>query len=167
MTEIKRSTPRSSAPGRFVLWLIVAFVLLVLDRITKAAVINTLAYGSFVHVTPFFNLCHVRNTGAAFSFLGDAGGWQIFAFAGIALLVTAACLFFLWRQAKRNLFACAMALVISGALGNLWDRLVYGYVTDFLDFHAFGYHWPAFNVADICICIGAALLVFDELRREK
>lgn len=167
MTEIKRSTPRSSAPGRFVLWLIVAFVLLVLDRITKAAVINTLAYGSFVHVTPFFNLCHVRNTGAAFSFLGDAGGWQIFAFAGIALLVTAACLFFLWRHAKRNLFACSMALVILGALGNLWDRLVYGYVTDFLDFHAFGYHWPAFNVADICICIGAALLVFDEFRREK
>ena len=146
MTEIKRSTPRSSAPGRFVLWLIVAFVLLVLDRITKAAVINTLAYGSFVHVTPFFNLCHVRNTGAAFSFLGEAGGWQIFAFAGIALLVTAACLFFLWRHAK---------------------RLVYGFVTDFLDFHAFGYHWPAFNVADVCICIGAALLVFDEFRREK
>lgn len=167
MTEIKRSTPRSSAPGRFVLWLIVAFVLLVLDRITKAVVINTLAYGSFVHVTPFFNLCHVRNTGAAFSFLGDAGGWQIFAFAGIALLVTAACLFFLCRHAKRNLFACSMALVISGALGNLWDRLVYGFVTDFLDFHAFGYHWPAFNVADICICIGAALLVFDEFRREK
>lgn len=167
MTEIKRSTPRSSAPGRFVLWLIVAFVLLVLDRITKAAVINTLAYGSFVHVTPFFNLCHVRNTGAAFSFLGDAGGWQIFAFAGIALLVTAACLFFLWHHAKRNLFACSMALVISGALGNLWDRLVYGFVTDFLDFHAFGYHWPAFNVADICICIGAALLVFDEFRCEK
>lgn len=167
MTEIKRSTPRSSAPWRFVLWLIAAFVLLVLDRITKAAVIDTLAYGAFVHVTPFFNLCHVRNTGAAFSFLGDAGGWQIFAFAGIALLVTAACLFFLWRHAKRNLFACSMALVISGALGNLWDRLVYGFVTDFLDFHAFGYHWPAFNVADICICIGAALLVFDEFRREK
>ena len=112
MTVIKRSTPRSSAPGRFVLWLIVALVLLVLDRITKAAVIDTLAYGAFVHVTPFFNLCHVRNTGAAFSFLGDAGGWQIFAFAGIALLVTAACLFFLWRHAKRNLFACSMALVI-------------------------------------------------------
>ena len=167
MTVIKRSTPRSSAPGRFVLWLIVAFVLLVLDRITKAAVIDTLAYGAFVHVTPFFNLCHVRNTGAAFSFLGDAGGWQIFAFAGIALLVAAACLFFLWRHAKRNLFACSMALVISGALGNLWDRLVYGFVTDFLDFHAFGYHWPAFNVADVCICIGVALLVFDEFRREK
>lgn len=167
MTVIKRSTPRSSAPGRFVLWLIVALVLLVLDRITKAAVIGTLAYGAFVHVTPFFNLCHVRNTGAAFSFLGDAGGWQIFAFAGIALLVAAACLFFLWRHAKRNLFACSMALVISGALGNLWDRLVYGFVTDFLDFHAFGYHWPAFNVADVCICIGAALLVFDEFRREK
>lgn len=167
MTVIKRSTPRSSAPGRFVLWLIVAFVLLVLDRITKAAVIDTLANGAFVHVTPFFNLCHVRNTGAAFSFLGDAGGWQIFAFAGIALLVAAACLFFLWRHAKRNLFACSMALVISGALGNLWDRLVYGFVTDFLDFHAFGYHWPAFNVADVCICIGAALLVFDEFRREK
>lgn len=167
MTVIKRSTPRSSAPGRFVLWLIVALVLLVLDRITKAAVIDTLAYGAFVHVTPFFNLCHVRNTGAAFSFLGDAGGWQIFAFAGIALLVTAACLFFLWRHAKRNLFACSMAMVISGALGNLWDRLVHGFVTDFLDFHAFGYHWPAFNVADVCICIGAALLVFDEFRREK
>ena len=122
---------------------------------------------AFVPVTPFFNLCHVRNTGAAFSFLGDAGGWQIFAFAGIALLVTAACLFFLWRHAKRTLFAFSMSLVISGALGNLWDRLVYGYVTDFLDFHAFGYHWPAFNVADICICIGAAFLVFDEFRREK
>ena len=81
--------------------------------------------------------------------------------------MTAACLFFLWRHAKRTLFAFSMSLVISGALGNLWDRLVYGFVTDFLDFHAFGYHWPAFNVADICICIGAALLVFDEFRREK
>ena len=113
MTEINRSAPRSPAPGRFVLWLAAAFVLLVVDRITKVAVIDTLAYGAFVPVTPFFNLCHVRNTGAAFSFLGDAGGWQIFAFAGIALLVTAACLFFLCRHAKRTLFAFSMSLVIS------------------------------------------------------
>ena len=117
MTEINRSAPRSPAPGRFVLWLAAAFVLLVVDRITKVAVIDTLAYGAFVPVTPFFNLCHVRNTGAAFSFLGDAGGWQIFAFAGIALLVTAACLFFLWRHAKRTLFAFSMSLVISGEIG--------------------------------------------------
>lgn len=166
MTNNAQKIPRGTSPGRFVFWLAVALVLLALDRITKIAVIDTLAYGAFVHVTPFFNLCHVRNTGAAFSFLGEAGGWQIFAFAGVAVVVCAACLFFLWRNAARALFAGSMALVISGALGNLWDRLRYGYVTDFLDFHAFGYHWPAFNVADICICLGAALLIYDEFRRK-
>lgn len=148
------------------MWIAAAGVLLALDRITKIAVIDNLAYGVFVHVTPFFNLCHVRNTGAAFSFLGEAGGWQIFAFAAIAVAVSAACLFFLWRNARRTLFSFSMALVIAGALGNLWDRLTLGYVTDFLDFHAMGWHWPAFNVADICICLGAALLVFDEFRRK-
>lgn len=165
MTVNDRKIPRGAAPGRFILWTAAALLLLVLDRVTKIAVIDNLAYGAFVHVTPFFNLCHVRNTGAAFSFLGQAGGWQIFAFAAVAVIVCAACFFFLWRNARRTLFACSMSLVISGALGNLWDRLVYGYVTDFLDFHAFGYHWPAFNVADICICLGAAFLVYDEFRR--
>lgn len=165
MTNQVRTAPRGPAPGRFVLWLAIAGLLLALDLWTKAAVVNNLAYGAFVYVTPFFNLCHVRNTGAAFSFLGEAGGWQIFAFAAIAVVITLVCLYFLWRNARRPLFASSMALVIAGALGNLWDRLVYGYVTDFLDFHAFGWHWPAFNVADICICLGAVILVIDEFRR--
>ena len=115
----------------------------------------------FVYVTSFFNLCHVRNTGAAFSFLGEAGGWQILVFAGLAAVVSAVCVWLIWRNARRTLFSASLALIVSGAVGNLWDRLVYGYVTDFLDFHAFGWHWPSFNVADICICVGAVLLVFD------
>lgn len=166
MTDNLRSIPRGPAPGRFVLWLAAAAVLVGLDRLAKDLVVDALDYGVFVHVTPFFNLCHVRNTGAAFSFLGEAGGWQILAFAAAAVLVTLACLFFIWRGARRTLFAASLTLVAGGALGNLWDRLVYGYVIDFLDFHAFGWHWPAFNVADICICVGATLLVFDEFRKK-
>ena len=72
----------------------------------------------------------------------------------------------IWRNARRPLFSASRALIVSGAVGNLWDRLVYGYVTDFLDFHAFGWHWPSFNVADICICVGAVLLMFDEFRKK-
>lgn len=165
MNASKLAAPRGRSPGRFVLWLVIAAFLLALDQFTKSAVIDAIAYGAFIPVTPFFNLCHVRNTGAAFSFLGEAGGWQLIFFAGIALVVVCACVFFLWRNVRRPLFALSMALVISGALGNLWDRVRLGYVTDFLDFHAFGWHWPAFNVADICICVGAALLVLDEFRR--
>lgn len=163
---IFNASPRGSSPGRFALWVAVALALLLLDRLTKDAIIENLSYGMFVYVTSFFNLCHVRNTGAAFSFLGEAGGWQILVFAGLAAVVSAVCVWLIWRNARRTLFSASLALIVSGAVGNLWDRLVYGYVTDFLDFHAFGWHWPSFNVADICICGGAVLLMFDEFRKK-
>lgn len=161
------ATPRGSSPGRFVLWVGVAAVLLLLDQASKALVQSLLHWGEIVYVTPFFNWVHVGNTGSAFSFLGEAGGWQIWLFAGLACAVSAGIIWGLWRFNGRTVLSLALALVLSGAIGNLIDRVSLGYVVDFLDFHAFGWHWPAFNVADICICVGAALIVFEEFLTTK
>ena len=161
------AAPRGSTPGRFVLWMALAALLLALDQGTKALVQSLLAWGETVYVAPFFNWVHIGNTGSAFSFLGDAGGWQIWLFAGLAGAVSAGLVWGLWRFNGRTLLSLAFALVLSGAVGNLIDRIALGYVVDFLDFHALGLHWPAFNVADICICTGAALIVFEEFLTAK
>jgi len=114
-------------------------------------------------VTPFFNLVLAHNTGAAFSFLADAGGWQRWFFALVSIGISIAILVMLRRGGTR-LASFALALVLGGALGNLWDRLTLGHVVDFLQLHAGGYYWPAFNVADSAICVGVALLVRDSFR---
>ena len=142
-----------------------ALVVLVLDQATKLWASARLEYAQPVEVMPFFNLTLLHNTGAAFSFLRDAGGWQQWLFAAIAVAVSLAIVVWLWRLPQQErLQATALALILGGAIGNLWDRLVQGYVVDFLDFYVGGYHWPAFNIADAGIVVGAALMIWLSFR---
>jgi signal peptidase II len=144
----------SSAAGYWI-----AGLIFLADQASKYVVHEFTPYGWNQAVTSFFNLVHVWNYGAAFSFLADAGGWQRYFFGGMALLVSA-WLIYMLRKPLATLERLGYAMVLGGALGNGLDRGVRGYVVDFLDFHAFGWHWPAFNVADIGIVCGAALLVY-------
>jgi signal peptidase II len=149
-------------------WLALSALLVAADQITKYVAVQQLALNQIVAVTPFFNLALVYNAGAAFSFLSDATGWQRGFFIGIALIASAWILYLLRRYPHQRLFALALSLVLAGAVGNVIDRVLHGAVVDFLDFHAFGYHWPAFNVADSAISCGAALLIWGALRpRQK
>jgi signal peptidase II len=144
------------------LWIAVAVV--VLDQLTKFAATDYLSQHGEIHLTPFLNLVLVHNTGAAFGFLSGAGGWQNVFFIIIALAASIFMLWMYWRlSAQDKLLATALMLVLGGALGNLLDRLIHGYVIDFIDVYYGTWHWPAFNVADSTITIGAVLLVIDAL----
>ncbi|MDR1529814.1 MAG: signal peptidase II [Burkholderiales bacterium] len=147
-------------------WLLVSVVVIVFDRITKFWVYETFYTGEIRPVTSFFSLVLTFNTGAAFSFLADAGGWQRIFFVVISV---AACLLFFWLLLRggSRLFSFSLVLIIGGALGNLWDRLQLGRVIDFLLFHYHNWHYPAFNVADAAITIGAILLIIDGLSQRK
>jgi signal peptidase II len=144
-------------------WLWVSAAVVAADLATKAWVSHVFAPGEVRDVLPFFNLVLVHNTGAAFSFLADAGGWQRWFFATVTLAVSATIVYMLQRP-QEAMVRLALALVLGGALGNLWDRLTLGHVVDFVQLHAAGYYWPAFNVADSAITVGVALLVWDSLR---
>lgn len=148
-------------------WLALAALVMTLDQAAKLAVVQALAPRESVAVTPFFNLVLVYNPGAAFSFLADAGGWQRGLFVAIGVAASAWILYLLWRHPRERLFSAALSLVLAGAVGNVIDRVRVGSVIDFLDFHAFGWHWPAFNIADAAITCGAALLVWDALRPRR
>jgi signal peptidase II len=158
----RRTTIRSLRP-----WFFLVLGLLVVDQLTKIVTIDLLSLGSGIEVTPFFNFVHVRNPGAAFSFLADASGWQRWFFSGLALVVSAWLGFMIWQSPDDKLFCVAASLMMSGALGNLIDRVVHGEVIDFLDFHWAGWHWPAFNVADSAITVGAVLFVWVEILRYR
>lgn len=151
-------------------WLWLALLAFALDIGSKMLVMDNMEYGwsHRIEITPFFNLLYVHNYGAAFSFLSDAGGWQRWFFSVMALGVSGLLVYWM-RQlpATNKILNCAYALVIGGALGNLYDRLVYGYVVDFLDFYVQDYHWPAFNFADSFICIGAGLIILDSFRPDN
>ena len=147
------------------LWLGIAAVVVLLDQVTKITMSRLLAYGQSEPVTSFFNLVMVYNPGAAFSFLANSGGWQRWFFSALALAVSIFIVWMLNRNASQRMFCWSLSLILGGAVGNLIDRLAYGHVIDFLDFHVGGWHWPAFNIADGAITIGAALFVLDELRR--
>lgn len=147
-------------------WYLLALATFAADQATKAWAEEALAEG-WVEVTGFFNLVLLHNTGSAFSFLADAGGWQQILFGTIALGISAALALVIWKHPAERLVSCACALVIGGALGNLLDRLRLGGVTDFLDFHAGALHWPAFNVADSAIVLGVFLFLLSELRSGK
>ena len=148
-------------------WLVLSALLVAADQITKYVAVQQLALNQIVAVTPFFNLVLVYNAGAAFSFLSDAAGWQRGFFIGIALVASAWIVYLLRRYPHQRRFALALSLVLAGAVGNVVDRMLHGAVIDFLDFHAYGYHWPAFNVADSAISCGAALLIWDALRPRR
>ncbi|GAA0353087.1 signal peptidase II [Bowmanella denitrificans] len=145
------------------LWL--SAVVILIDQLTKLLVVDAMQLYQSIPLVPFFNFTYVHNYGAAFSFLSNAGGWQRWFFTGIAVTVSVLILYWL-RQSKREqvLLPCAFALILGGALGNLIDRMAYGYVVDFLDFYVGNWHWPAFNIADSAICVGAALLIIDAFR---
>ena len=145
-------------------WLALSAVVIAADLATKAWVSSAFRYGEVREVTPFFNLVLAHNTGAAFSFLAGAGGWQRWFFTLVAIAISIGIVVTLRGHAGKRLFAAALALVLGGALGNLHDRVTLGYVVDFVQLHAAGYYWPAFNVADSAICVGVALLFWDGLR---
>ena len=145
-------------------WLAWAALVVVADQLAKFAVTRALAHGGGIEVAPFFNLVLVHNRGAAFSFLSSASGWQREFFIGIAGVACAWIVHLLRRHPRETLFCFALSLILGGAAGNVIDRVWLGAVIDFLDFHAAGYHWPAFNVADSAISCGAALLVWESLR---
>ncbi len=144
-------------------WLGLAAGIIVLDQITKLAVLRSFTLGESLEITSFFNLVLVYNPGAAFSFLSDAGGWQKWFFVVLALGVSAWIFTMLRREPHKRLQSLALTLILGGALGNVIDRIAYGAVVDFLDFHWAGAHWPAFNVADSGITVGAALLIIEQL----
>ena len=145
-------------------WFLAAALVVAADRLTKWLILGWLRPGESYEVTGFFELVLVYNRGAAFSFLADAPGWQRPFFIAVAIVVSAVVGAMLWRNPGKRLLCAGLALILGGALGNLWDRLVLGAVVDFLDFHALGWHWPAFNVADAAISVGAALLIADGFR---
>lgn len=143
-------------------WLGLSLLVLVLDQWSKIAIKGAMSLYQSIMLVPGFNLTYVHNTGAAFSFLSEAGGWQRWFFAAMAIIISGILTVWLYRLKKHEtLLAFALALVLGGAIGNLVDRLAYGYVIDFLDVYYEAWHWPAFNVADMAISIGAFLMLLE------
>lgn len=164
LTAMLPTTVRAIAPLTAPLWYGLAGVVVLVDQSTKFAVAVGLAYGEQIRVTSFFNLVHVRNSGAAFSLLADAGGWQRFFFITLALGVSVWLMRAL-RQGLPVLEAVGFSLILGGALGNVVDRILRGAVVDYLDFYWRGMHWPAFNLADIAISLGAICLMTAAMKR--
>ena len=144
-------------------WLVLAGLVVVLDQITKSWILAAFHVGESVTVTPFFNLVLLFNPGASFSFLADAGGWQRWFFTALALTISIWLVAMLRRHGSERLLPCALALILGGALGNVIDRVRFGAVADFLHFHWNEHFFPAFNVADACITVGVALMLWREL----
>ncbi|SHH79689.1 signal peptidase II [Ferrimonas marina] len=152
--------------GCRLLW--ISAVALILDQITKLWVMAKFDLYESIPLIPYLNLTYVHNTGAAFSFLADAGGWQRWGFAIFAILVSIALVVMLRAErADNRVINWSYALIIGGAIGNLIDRLAYGYVVDFIDFYVGNWHWPAFNIADTAICVGAGLMILDAFLQPK
>ncbi|MEO6919944.1 MAG: signal peptidase II [Collimonas sp.] len=167
MATKKRSSTISTSSSKYGLapWLAIASLILVIDQLTKITIVRLFSYGESQPVTSFFNLVLVYNKGAAFSFLSTESGWQRYLFTALGIAAALFITFLLKRHAGQRMFCTALALILGGAIGNVVDRIAYGHVIDFLDFYMRNWHWPAFNIADSAICVGAVLFVIDELRR--
>jgi signal peptidase II len=153
--------------GSWMPWLGVSLAVFIADQFTKVLILGYYRLGDSTYVTGFFNVVRAHNTGAAFSFLAHASGWQRWVFTAIGV---AAAVFIIWllrSHAGQRLFSFALACILGGAIGNVVDRLIHGYVVDFVQVHWRGWYFPAFNVADSAITIGAACLILDELRRVR
>jgi signal peptidase II len=149
-------------------WLWLSALSLGLDQASKLAIDKSFQLYESVAVMPFFNLTYVHNTGAAFSFLSEAGGWQRWFFAALAIVMSTIMTLWLTRlKEHETLLAVSLSLILGGAIGNLIDRLVYGYVIDFLDVYYGTYHWPAFNIADSAITIGVALMLVESFKSQE
>ena len=146
-------------------WLNLSALIIILDQLTKWLMSSWLDLYETVAVVPYFNLTLAHNYGAAFSFLASAGGWQRWFFTILAIVVSIVLTVWMKRlKANAKLEAISLALILGGAIGNVIDRVAHGYVIDFLDVYVGSYHWPAFNIADSAICVGAVLLIFDSFR---
>lgn len=157
------SSPARPAAGR-ALWYLLAVLVIAADQLTKHLASAQLGYGEPVVINQFFDLCLLHNKGAAFSFLSQAGGWQRWLFGAVAAIVSLVLVVWIYRlPAAAKMQGLALALVLGGALGNLWDRLTLGHVVDFIHLHYQHHYWPAFNVADSAITLGATLLILDNL----
>ena len=148
-------------------WFALSVLVIFFDYISKIAVLGSFSPGESRAVTSFFNLVLVFNKGAAFSFLATAQGWQTVFFAAIAVVASVVISFLIFKNHRKRLFCGGLALILGGALGNLYDRIAYGHVVDFLDFHAMGWHYPAFNVADSAITIGAGILIAESFMHQN
>ena len=157
------SVSRSKAGA--ILWFALALLVILADPASKAWANDVLA-ASWIQVTGFFSLVLLRNTGSAFSFLADAGGWQKLLFSAVAIGVSAAMAAVIWKHSAEKLAPAAAALVLGGAIGNLIDRLMLGSVTDFIDLHIGDIHWPAFNIADSAIVLGVIFFILIELKKK-
>ena len=148
-------------------WLGLALIIFIADQFTKVLILGYYQLGDATYVTSFFNVVRVHNSGAAFSFLANAGGWQRWFFTGIGIAATIFIIWMLKAHAGQKLFSFALSCILGGAVGNVVDRMMHGYVVDFLDFHYAGWHFPAFNIADAAITIGAVCLILDEVLRVR
>ncbi|MBM3344031.1 MAG: lipoprotein signal peptidase [Betaproteobacteria bacterium] len=142
-------------------WLLLALAIVVVDQIVKYVIVQKFVLHETLYVTSFFNLVRVHNSGAAFSLLADAGGWQRVFFIVVAVVASVWVVWLLKHHPQQRLFCLALALILGGAIGNLIDRVLFGYVVDFVQVHYGGWYFPAFNVADAAISVGAALLIWD------
>jgi len=165
---------KGARASSWLLWIGLAALIVVADQFSKVLVMGSFVLGESLPVTGFFNLVRVHNAGAAFSFLSDAGGWQRWFFTGLGVVAAAIMVWMLRAHAGQRLFCSAVSLILGGAVGNVIDRLLHGHVVDFLDFHwdflaglFYGGHFPAFNLADSAITLGAVLLLLDEWLRVR
>ena len=163
----KTKTTLIKSAGPMVPWLVLALLILVADQFTKVLIVGYYQLGDASQLSSFFNLVRVHNSGAAFSFLASASGWQRWFFTGIGIAAALLLVWMLRSHAGQKLFSFALACILGGALGNVIDRSLYGYVIDFLDVHYGAWHFPAFNVADAAITVGAVCLILDELLRVR
>ena len=155
---------KSSARSSIQVWYLITLIILFLDQISKTIIVKNFFYGESQAVSNFFNMVRVHNPGAAFSFLSDAGGWQRWALSALAILVSIMIIIWISRLTNEKwLEGLSLSMILGGALGNLWDRLTLGYVVDFLDFHWMSWHFPAFNLADSAISLGALILILDSI----
>ena len=157
--------PEQNSRFTWLHWLWISLIVVIVDQLTKHAITAAFQYGESKYVFSWFNLVLAHNTGAAFSFLASASGWQREFFIVLTLAISVALLWMLRQNFSNRVLSIALALVLGGAFGNLVDRVSYGYVVDFVQWHVAGYFWPAFNVADSAICLGAVLLVVDTFRK--
>lgn len=160
------ATSSSSGPSLW-LWLGLAAIVIVLDQFTKTLILGDFSYGESRPVTSFFNVVRVHNTGAAFSFLAGASGWQRWFFVGLGIVASAVIVWMLKKHPGQKLFCFAVTMILGGALGNVIDRLIHGYVVDFIQLHYAGRAFPSFNLADSAITLGAICLILDELLRVR
>ena len=152
---------------RLMHWLAIALAIVLVDQFTKLLIVGSMQLGESTPVTTFFNIVRAHNSGAAFSFLADASGWQRWFFTGLGAVASVVMVVLLRSHASEKLFCFAISCVLGGAVGNVIDRVLYGYVVDFLDFHWMAMHFPAFNAADSAITLGASCLILDEILRVR